>query len=405
MPTETTEFVAPDFLALTVGIVVFFVGVLITQRVELLRRFSIPEPVTGGFVAAMILWAVHALFRVDIGFDMTTRDKLLVIFFATVGVNARLSDLAAGGRVLGMLCLVTVAFVFLQDTVGTIGAVALGLPKAAGVVAGSMSLVGGHGTAIAWGPTIAAEHGFPAALESGMAVATVSLIIASVLGGPLTKFLIERNRIEVPGTGPEEDGELPPEAEAAPIDKMGVMRAMLAVNVAVILGYLSHAWLTETTGINLPLFVPCLIMAILLSNIVPFLFPRLKWPAHTAALELVSSYALSIFLAMSLMSMQLWTLAGSAAALFIIVAMQTVVAAVYIVFVVFPALGRDYQAAVLSGGFTGLSLGSTPTAIASMSAITRRYGPAPTAFVILPLVSAFFVDIVNVGAISLFLRL
>jgi ESS family glutamate:Na+ symporter len=106
---------------------------------------------------------------------------------------------------------------------------------------------------------------------------------------------------------------------------------------------------------------------------------------------------------MSLMSMQLWTLAGSAAALFIIVAAQAVVAVVWILFVVFPALGRDYQAAVLSGGFTGLSLGSTPTAIASMSAITRRYGPAPTAFVILPLVSAFFVDIVNVAATTLFL--
>jgi glutamate:Na+ symporter, ESS family len=151
--------------------------------------------------------------------------------------------------------------------------------------------------------------------------------------------------------------------------------------------------------------VPCLIMGILLSNTVPLIFPRLQWPAHTAALELVSSYALSIFLAMSLMSMQLWTLAGSAVVLFIIVAAQTVVAAAYIYFVVFPALGRDYQAAVLSGGFTGLSLGSTPTAIASMSAITRRYGPSPTAFVLLPLVSAFFVDIVNVGAISLFLRL
>jgi len=401
---ETTEFIAPDFLAVTIGIVVFFVGVLITQRVEFLRRYSIPEPVTGGFVAALILWAVHALFDVDIGFDMTTRDKLLVVFFATVGVNAQLRQLAAGGRVLGSLCLVTVAFVFLQNTVGTIGAVALGLPKAAGVVVGSMSLVGGHGTAIAWGPTIAAEHGFPAALESGLAVATISLIIASLLGGPLAKLLIERNGIEVPGTK-FVDGQLPPEADAAPIDKMGIMRAMLAVNVAVILGYLAHSWVTQATGINLPLFVPCLIMGIILSNTVPLILPWLQWPAHTAALELLSSYALSIFLAMSLMSMQLWTLAGSAASLFLIVAVQTVVAAAYIYFVVFPALGRDYQAAVLSGGFTGLSLGSTPTAIASMSAITRRYGPSPTAFVILPLVSAFFVDIVNVGAISLFLGL
>lgn len=404
MPSETRELVAPDFLALTIGIVVFFIGMLITQRVDFLRRYSIPEPVTGGFVAALVVWVIHAVVGVDIAFDMTTRDKLLVIFFATVGVNARLWDLKSGGWTLGILCVVTVVFVFLQDTVGTVGAVLLGMPKAAGVVAGSMSLVGGHGTAIAWGPTIAAEHGFPAALESGIAVATVSLVIASLLGGPLAKFLIERNGIVVPGTAPEA-GELPPEADAAPIDKMGVMRAMLAVNVAVILGYLAHAALTEATGINLPLFVPCLIAGILLTNTVPFLLPRLQWPAHTAALELVSSYALSIFLAMSLMSMQLWTLAGSAAALFLLVGVQTVVAAAYIVFVVFPLLGRDYQAAVLSGGFTGLSLGSTPTAIASMSAITRRYGPSPTAFVILPLVSAFFVDIVNVGAISLFLRL
>ena len=273
MQAETTELVAPDFLALTVGIVVFFVGVLITQRVEFLRRYSIPEPVTGGFVAALVLWAVHALFRVDIGFDMTTRDKLLVIFFATVGVNARLADLAAGGRVLGMLCLVTVAFVFLQDTVGTIGAVALGLPKAAGVVVGSMSLVGGHGTAIAWGPTIAAEHGFPAALESGIAVATISLIIASLLGGPLAKLLIERQPPRGARDRRRRTASCRPEADAAPIDKMGVMRAMLAVNVAVILGYLAHAWLTEATGINLPLFVPCLIMGILLSNTVPLALP------------------------------------------------------------------------------------------------------------------------------------
>jgi glutamate:Na+ symporter, ESS family len=403
MMPETTQLVAPDFLALTVGIVVFFVGALITRRVEFLRRYSIPEPVTGGFVAALLLWAVHGLFHVDVSFDLETRDRLLVIFFATVGVNARLADLAAGGRVLGLLCLVTVAFVFLQDLVGTAGAAAFGLPPAAGVIVGSVSLVGGHGTAIAWGPTIAAEHGFPAALESGIAVATLGLIIASLLGGPIAKLLIERNALPIPGT--TEEGAAPsPDSDAAPIDKMDFMRAMLAVNVAVILGYLVHAWLTSA-GVNLPLFVPCLLIGILLSNTAPALFPRMIWPAHSAALELISSYALSIFLAMSLMSMQLWTLAGSAGPLFAIVAIQTVVAAAWIVFVVFPALGRNYQAAVLAGGFTGLSLGSTPTAIASMSAITRRYGPAPNAFVILPLVSAFFVDMVNVGAISLFLRL
>jgi ESS family glutamate:Na+ symporter len=401
---DTWSFVAPDFLALTIGIVVFFVGVLITQRVAFLRSYNIPEPVTGGFVAALAFWATYEVYGLAIDFEMATRDRLLVIFFATVGINARLADLAAGGRVLGILCLITVAFVFLQDTMGTVAVVALGLPPSAGVVMGTISLVGGHGTAIAWGPTIAENHGFPAALETGIAVATLGLIIASLLGGPIAKLLIERRGL-APAPEDMPVGELPPEADTAPIDKMGIMRAMLAVNVAVILGYLVHDWITAATGLNLPLFVPCLLMGILLSNTVPLLFPHLRWPARTASLELLSSYSLSIFLAMSLMSMQLWTLAGMAGTLLLVVAVQTVVAVAYILLVVFPALGRDYQAAVLSGGYTGLSLGSTPTAIACMSAITKNYGPAPNAFVILPLVSAFFVDLVNVGVITLFLRL
>lgn len=170
---------------------------------------------------------------------MTTRDRLLVIFFATVGINARLSDLAAGGRVLGILCLITVAFVFLQDTVGTVAAVSSGLPPSAGVVMGTISLVGGHGTAIAWGPTIAENHGFPAALETGIAVATLGLIIASLLGGPISKLLIEHRSL-APSAEDVPLDNLPPEADAAPIDKIGIMRPMLAVNVAVTLGYLVH---------------------------------------------------------------------------------------------------------------------------------------------------------------------
>ena len=217
---ETSRFVAPDFLALTIGIVVFFVGVLITQRVAFLRSYNIPEPVTGGFVAALAFWAVHAVFGLTIDFEMTTRDRLLVIFFATVGINARLADLAAGGRVLGILCLITVAFVFLQDAVGVVGAVALGLPPSAGVVMGTVSLVGGHGTAIAWGPTIAEDHGFPAALETGIAVATLGLIIASLLGGPISKLLIERRGL-APAPEDVPADEPPPESDAAPIDKMG----------------------------------------------------------------------------------------------------------------------------------------------------------------------------------------
>jgi ESS family glutamate:Na+ symporter len=154
----------------------------------------------------------------------------------------------------------------------------------------------------------------------------------------------------------------------------------------------------------LPLFVPCLIVGIILSNTVPRMMPALPWPAGSAAMALIAEFSLSVFLAMSLMSMELWTLASSAGVLLVAVGLQALVAAGFIIFVLFPALGGNYFAAVMAAGSTGLMLGATPTAIANMNAVTQRYGPAPLAFIVLPLVSAFFVDLVNAVAIQSFLR-
>jgi ESS family glutamate:Na+ symporter len=403
MTPAANTLVAPDFLALTLGLVVYFIGVIVTRNVPFLRNYNIPEPVTGGFLAAVLFWVLHAATGWAISFEMITRDRLLVIFFASVGINSRLSDLFAGGKALIVLCVLTTVYVFLQNVVGVVGASLFGLPSAAGVIMGSIALVGGHGTTIAWAPAIAAEHGFPAAIETGTAVATIGLIVACLLGGPVAKFLIERERLVsgVDASGAEDTAS---EADPTPINKSGIMYALLMINIAVILGYLVHGPITET-GIKLPLFVPCLIMGIVLSNTVPLVFPKLPWPARTPSLALISDYALSAFLAMSLMSMQLWTLAEIAGPLLIVVVMQAAVAVAFIVLALFPLLGRDYQAAVLSAGFTGLSLGATPTAIASMTAVTKNYGPSPNAFIILPLVSAFFVDIINVIAIKVFLAL
>jgi ESS family glutamate:Na+ symporter len=401
MTDVARSIIAPDFLTVTLGIVVYFAGALLSRRIAFLQNYNIPEPVTGGFVAALAIWTLHAATGWSIGFELATRDRLLVIFFATVGINARLSNLLAGGRVLVILCVLTVIFVFLQNVVGTLGASLFGLPSAAGVIMGSVALVGGHGTTIAWAPAIAAEHGFPAALETGTAVATLGLIVASLLGGPVAKFLIERGKLTADPPG-EAAARLAPEADAAPIDKFTIMQALLVVNIAIVLGYVAHGYITAT-GLKLPLFVPCMIMGIILSNTVPLIFPKLPWPARSPSLALVSDYSLSIFLAMSLMSMQLWTLAAIAGPLLVVVAMQAVLAVAFIMLAIFPLLGRNYQAAVLSAGFTGLSLGATPTAIASMTAVTKHYGPSPNAFIVLPLVSAFFVDIVNVVAITFFL--
>lgn len=400
MTTAANSFVVPDFLTITLGIIVYFVGVLVTRRVPFLRNYNIPEPVTGGFLAALVLWGAYGLSGLEISFEMTTRDRLLVVFFTTIGLNARLSDLLVGGRVLLVLCLITLVFVFLQNAVGTMGASVFGLPSAAGVIMGSIPLVGGHGTTIAWAPAIAAEHGFPAAIEAGTAVATLGLILASLLGGPTAKFLIERGKL-----APEQndiDDVAIAEAAVEPITKDGFMRALLVINITIVLGYLAHLQITAM-GIKLPFFVPCLIMGIVMSNTVPYIFPRMPWPARSTSVGLISDYSLSAFLAMSLMSMQLWTLAAIAGPLLVVVAVQAVVAVAFTVIVVFPLLGKNYQAAVLGAGFVGLTLGATPTALASMSAVTKHYGPSPNAFIILPLVSAFFVDIVNLVAIQYFL--
>jgi glutamate:Na+ symporter, ESS family len=189
MNRDVSRILAPEFLSLTIGIVVYFVGVLTTQHVKFLRNFSIPEPVSGGFIVGVVVWLIYLAFSLEIDFDLTTRDRLLVIFFATVGINTPLTDLLAGGRIMVVLCVLSAVFVFIQNIVGTAAALAFGMPSAAGVVMGSLALSGGHGTTIAWAPLIAAEHDFPAAMETGLAAATLGLITACVLSGPIANTL------------------------------------------------------------------------------------------------------------------------------------------------------------------------------------------------------------------------
>ena len=191
-----------------------------------------------------------------------------------------------------------------------------------------------------------------------------------------------------------------------PVDDLshvGLLRTLLVLNVVILIGYALEETVAET-GVKLPLFVICLLVAIVVTNSVPRLFPKLEWPTRTRALALISDLSLNIFLAMSLMSMQLWTLGGLGPALIVVLAVQTIAAVAYIVFVVFPAMGRNYQAAVISAGFTGVSLGATPTAIANMTAVTKLHGSCAQAFIILPLVSAFFIDIANTAAIGFLAR-
>lgn len=392
------------FVAYTIGIIVYFVGMGITKRVSFLQDYNIPEPVTGGLIAALAALGLFVATGLALDYDLETRDRLLVYFFAAIGLNARVKDLVLGGKPLIILLVLTLGYIILQDVIGVVVASAIGQPLAVGILAGSASLIGGHGTSIAWAPEIAANHGVPNALEIGVASATLGLVVASLLGGPIAKFLLARNNVEPVSEEAPLVG-IPHEDEATEqINHISIMRVLLVLHIAIIIGYVLNEAIKET-GLKLPLFVSCLMVAIVMSNTVPYVLPRVVWPARTKAMALVSDLSLGLFIAMSLMGMQLWAVADLAGPLLILLAAQVVAVVAFILLVLFPLMGRDYLAVVLSAGFAGFALGATPTAVANMTAVTKTHGPAPTAFIILPLVGAFFVDLTNAFVIQFFLAL
>jgi ESS family glutamate:Na+ symporter len=402
----TTAIETPGFLTFTISIVVFFVGAGLNRWIAPLRRWNIPEAVTGGLLAALVTLFAHEAFGLAITFDLGARDLLLLYFFTGIGLNARLADLIKGGRPFLVLLALTLVFLVIQNLVAAGRAAALGLPKGITVLLGSASLIGGHGTTIAWAPLIEARFGLPNAMEIGVAGATLGLVIASLVGGPVAGLLISRHGLsgpvgEAPVVGLPED--IPDQPDRADLNHVSLLRTILVLNVAILIGFTVDELVAET-GVKLPLFVVCLLVAIVLTNTVPPLLPQLQWPTRTRPLALISDLSLNIFLAMSLMSMQLWTLGGLGPSLVVVLAIQTAAAVGYMLFVVFPAMGRNYEAAVISAGFSGISLGATPTAIANMTAVTKLHGAAPTAFIILPLVSAFFIDIANAVIIGLIVR-
>lgn len=385
----------PGFLALTMGFAVFLLGVGMNARFAVLRHFNIPEPVTGGLIAAIVALALYLITGRALEFELGSRDYFLVLFFAAIGLNARLADLIAGGKPLVILLVLTLLTIIAQNILGGLGAVAFGYPIQTGVLFGSASLIGGHGTAIAWSPEVARVTGLAGAEELGVAVATLGLVLAALVGGPVAGYLIKRYDLKPARPDAVNAVGLPhEEAEASTINAQSLMRVMLYLNIAIIVGYLA-ADLIEAAGLKLPLFVLCLIAAIVIANTRSLLVPAAQPVSQTPALALISEFALGAFLAMSLMSLQLWTIAGLGLTIVVVLAAQTLFTVAFVIFVLFPLLGRGYRAAVLAAGFSGFALGATPTAIANMSAVTKRYGPSPIAFVVLPLVSAFFVDIAN----------
>ena len=392
-------------LTFTIGIMVLFIGKRINDAVGFLREFSIPEPVTGGLLFSLITALVYVLGDVAINFKLEARDLLLVYFFTTIGINASLKDLLAGGKPLIILLVITIVYMVMQNLLGISVAQLFDMQSAVGLLGGTVSLIGGHGTAIAWAPKISEQYGVANAMEIGLACATFGLILASLMGGPIAKLLITRYQLTPEKTEPLDVGVAKQHGEKPTITSLEFLDSILALHVCIIFGIILNE-VIKNIGLDLPLFVTCLFAGILITNTIPRTFPRLTrlpWPSRTPTIALIADVSLGTFLAMSLMSMQLWTLVSMAGPIMTILTAQFVFAILVNLFVVFPALGRTYDAAVVSAGFGGISMGSTPTAMANMSAVASRYGASHLAFIIVPLVCAFFIDLVNAVLIPYFL--
>ncbi|HEY4803301.1 MAG TPA: sodium/glutamate symporter [Paraburkholderia sp.] len=389
---------------LVVASLVLLVGQWLVAAVPLLRKWTIPEPVAGGIVAALIVLGLHSFAHLDVVFDTSLQAPLMQAFFATIGLNANLANLKHGGPVLARFLAVVVALLVLQNTLGIALALAFGVDPLYGLLGGSVSLAGGHGTGAAWGAVFMEHHGLQSATEAAIACATFGLIMGGILGGPVAQYLMKRIGAQAGDATPgaaspdpyafEEPKAEQPTTPAAFINTLTLIAISLAVGDAL-------SGLIAGTAFELPTFVCVLFVAVLLANALAFA----GRPVAEHAVALIGNVSLALFLAMALMTLRLWDLAALALPVFTILVAQTLLMVVYAIFVTFRVMGANYDAVVLAAGHCGFGLGATPTAIANMQAVTARFGHSHLAFLVVPMVAAFFIDIANAIVIKLFLAL
>ena len=400
-----TEISVDRIEMLAISIVVLFVGVFLNRKIRFLADNFIPAAVTGGLLFSVLVLIGRDVLDVSLDFDMQLRDLLLLVFFSTVGLSVRFETLKTGGRTLFLLVVAAGIFLFLQNSVGVGIALLLGADPVYGLMAGSISFAGGHGTAIAWGSAFEAS-GLENASSIGLAFATFGLVAGGLVGGPIARRLIKRFHVDTTPAAPEPHS---PVEHAQPVEEVeqedehawlfSAMLALLLLALCVSLGEVVNHVISRY-GLMLPGFLTAMFVGILISN----LFGVLRQSAARQTIDRFGTVSLQIFLAMSMMTVQLWTLGGALRAIVLVLIAQVLLMTAFAMLVVFFVAGRDYDAVVIAAGFSGLGLGATPVAIANMNALTTHYGPSPKALLLVPLVGAFFIDLLNAGTIQFFLR-
>ena len=408
------EFTFNAFYTLIAAVIVLLLGRLLVNKIDFLKRYNIPEPVAGGLVAAIVSLLVNQFWGYSITTSSALQTSFMLIFFASIGLSANFTKLRQGGIGLIIFLIAISTFIVLQNIVGISLATLLGIDPLIGLIAGSITLTGGHGTAGAWGEILETQYGIQGALALGMASATFGLIIGGLIGGPLAKTLINRHQLAVPRTDEqiEKRDNTPADQDSnefIPFEYPHQVRLITADNAITTLGLFAAclAFAEFMTGVakgtmfELPTFVWALAGGVILRNVLESIF---KVNIFDRAIDVFGNASLSLYLAMALLSLKLWQLADLAGPLMVILGAQALTMALYAAFVTFRLMGKNYDAAVLAAGHCGFGMGATPTAVANMQAITNMYGPSYKAFLIVPLCGAFFVDLINVAVIQSILK-
>lgn len=387
---------------LVAATLVLLLGRQMVQKIPFLTKYTIPEPVAGGLLVALGFLLLKQTMGFEVSFDMSLKDPLMLAFFATIGLNANLASLRKGGKALSIFIFVVVGLLLVQNAIGIGMAKMLGLDPLMGLLAGSITLSGGHGTGAAWSKVFSERYGFENATEVAMACATFGLVLGGLIGGPVARYLVKHSSTP---NGTPDDTEVPTAFEkpysGRMITSLVLIETLAMIAICLTAGHFIADFL-RGTSFELPTFVCVLFVGVVLSNTMHAIgFYRV----FERAVSVLGNVSLSLFLAMALMSLKLWELASLALPMLAILLAQTLVMALYAVFVTYRVMGKNYDAAVLAAGHCGFGLGATPTAIANMQAITDRFGPSHLAFLVVPMVGAFFIDIVNAIVIKLYLML
>jgi ESS family glutamate:Na+ symporter len=394
-----------ELTTLLIGIVALFAGKAIRQALPVLRKIDMPNAVVGALVVSLLVLFGQLALKIDIAFGANLRDALLLIFFTSIGLSAKLSALRSGGKPLLILCVVTVLALIAQNLSGALFATAWGAHPAYGVLAGSLSFVGGPGTAMAWAKELEAQ-GLAGAQIVGVGAATLAVIVGALVAGPVTGWIVRRHSL---AAAPLADASaasaaLPggePAAEKEGGDQLeNILGSLFVIALSVYVGEHLNG-LARDAGLLLPGFLSAMIAGVIITNLADLL----RQPLAFAPIERGGAVALQLFLVIALMATPLIAVAQIILPLAINIVIQVSVTVAIAYFVLFRLLGRDYDAAVAAGGFLGFGLSSMPVAMATMDEIVKRYGPAPKAFLLITLAGSFFVDLANAVVAKGFLAL